>query len=104
MTDTVKKNVANTVERIAREVLGRDVVDRVHVFADIDADAEPIIRVYVVVNTPKNLRYGRVLPTEQTITVPRLVRNALLHQGVDAFPIISFISKSDAASLSPEAA
>ena len=89
------------IQTIARDALGDAVVVDVHVTPEADADGEPILRTHIIVNPPKG---GGVLPTDKTITISRLIRNALVHRGVDAFPIVSFISKSDAARLSPEAA
>ncbi|AZU03452.1 hypothetical protein X907_0911 [Glycocaulis alkaliphilus] len=89
------------IQAIATDALGPAVVVDVHVRPEADADDEPILRTHIIVNMPKG---GGVLPSEKTMMIPRAVRNALVHRGIDAFPIVSFISKAEAAGLSSEAA
>lgn len=61
---------------------------------DTDAMGDDTINVSVIFNAKKN-----VLDADETSQLTRLVWQALVERGVDQFPVLNFISTSDAGKL-----
>ncbi len=95
----VRQPVIDAIERVVREQLSDAVVDRVTVQEDIDHDGDEILRVFVIFDAGK----GRPDPN-RTVSMVRHVRERLHEVKEDRFPIISYVSTSDAKRMKPAAA
>ena len=91
------------IETIVRSVLesrfGDVDIDSVIVEPDVDEDGEDILRVKVVLGG----RFKQLDP-EKSSSIIRHLRPKIAEIGEYAFPIISFISKSELGNSKPEAA
>ena len=91
-------DVASIIDATVRERFGDDVIDSVSVAPDADSDGDRVLVVQVVFNGPGPLE------TEKTATIIRHIRSRLREQAEEAFPIVSFTSRSEARDTKPAAA
>jgi len=87
------RTVQAVIEGTIREQLEGAVIDSVEVHEDVDHDEDPILRVFVIYDD----KVSRLDPGK-TVGMVRHVRDKLEHEagGEDRFPIISYISRTDA--------
>ncbi len=91
--------ITNLIETVIREEFGDDVIESVKVIEALDYQEDRVFKVTVVFDK----RGG--LDPEKTTAIVRLIRSKLSEAKEDpVFPILSFVSKGDAASLSAETA
>jgi len=91
--------IAKLIETVIRDEFGDDAIDSVRVVEALDYQDDRVFKVMVVFDK----RGG--LDPQKTAAIVRHIRNKLNETGDGSpFPILSFVSKADAASLSPEAA
>ena len=95
MEEDIQKVIENTI----REQLSDTLIDSVRVQEDIDHDGDEILRVFVIFDDEK----GRPDPNK-TVSMVRHVREKLHGVKEDRFPIISYVSTSDAKRINPAAA
>ncbi|MFN3536452.1 MAG: hypothetical protein ACK4Y4_03300 [Brevundimonas sp.] len=90
--------ISKLIESVVRDRFGDGVISSVRVTEDTDHDGDRIFAVTVVFE-------GKgPLDDEKTATVIRHIRHKLREHREETFPIISFMSKNDAAGISAEAA
>lgn len=94
----MKPEVAALIEATVRERFTGIEIESVSVTEDVDFDGGAVLRVRVVFNHRGPLDAGR------TSGIVRHLRHRLLEQHEEAFPIVAFMSKSDAAGMKAEAA
>ncbi len=100
MVATSMKNIINEADLrklvldVVRQRLPHAQIRDVLVSRDTDFDGDPIITIKVVIE-------GARLDAEKTSTLTRHMRNTLHSAGDEAFPLFSFIAKSEAGSLAP---
>ena len=90
--------VADLIERVVRERFSGVTIQSVTVMKDADDDDDAVFLVTVVFD-----QKGPLDP-QKTAGLARHVRHKLLERKENAFPIISFVSKSDAARVGAAAA
>jgi hypothetical protein len=90
--------IAALIDRIVRERFKDVNIDRVTVVRDTDHEDDDIFRVMVVFDQ------RGPLDAHKSAGLARHLRHALLERKERAFPIVSFVSRSDAKRLAPEAA
>lgn len=91
-------DIARRIEAVIREDFA-NAVDSVDVVEAIDHAQDRILEVTVVIDRSGNL------DPRKTAAIVRRIRSGLGEASYDApFPILTFVSKADAASLKPEAA
>ncbi len=95
----VTNDIANLIEATVRQELSDSAIQSVRVVEARGHDDDPLLRITVVHD-----RKGALDP-RKTMAITRRIRDQLEAAiSGSPFPIVSFISKSDAASLKPEAA
>ena len=88
------KALTELVEAVVRRQLSDAVVDTVAVKPDVDHDGDAILRVTVVVKDGiEKLDPEKVLDTSGSIW------SELGEAGIESFPIVSYMTRSDAARL-----
>jgi hypothetical protein len=92
------EDVAGLIEGVVRETFAGVKIESVSVSAATDYNDEAIIKVMVVFDQKG------ALDARKTSAITRHIRHKLLELSDNRFPITSFVSKSDAASLKPAAA
>ncbi len=95
----MKEDIQNVIENTIREQLSDAVIDRITVQEDIDHDGDEILRVLVIFDAEKG---GH--DSNKTVSMVRHVREKLHELKEDRFPIISYVSTSDAKRMTPAAA
>lgn len=87
------ETVRHVIEDTIREQLEGAVIDSVKVYEDFDHDGDPILRVFVIYDDKASK-----LDTGKTVGMVRHIWKKLEERAVaeDRFPIISYISRSDA--------
>lgn len=88
------KALTEFVEAVVRRQFSDAVVDHVTVKPDLDHDGDPILRVTVVVQD----EYAKLDPAK-VVETSRSLWFELGDAGVEDFPIVSYMTKSDAAGL-----
>jgi hypothetical protein len=93
------REIAEAIEGIIREEFADVAIEAVHVVEDVDYQDDTVLKVTVVFD-----KKGGLDP-RKTAAIVRIISNKLGDKGEDSpFPIVSFVSKADAASVKPEAA
>ena len=100
-----KRNISREAVEVINEVVKSRLDDAeiasIKIDLGEDSDGDPVINIFVVVETGKK---KEVLDGKKMSGVARLLMEKLFEMEVDAFPMLNFISKKDAASLNLEAA
>ncbi len=86
--------VRQTVEDIVRRCLSSDRISRVEVQDDWDHDGDPVLRITVVFKSAPSVRDARKM-----IGLIGDLRSQLKQLDEESFPLVNFISKSEAAKL-----
>lgn len=87
------------IEEVVRDRFGDASIVSVHVREDEDFDGDIVLYVTVVFDAKKPL------DSDKTNSIVRHTRHRLMHERDDrAFPVFSFVSKSDASRLKTAAA
>jgi hypothetical protein len=94
MTD----DIAHLIEDVVRERFADVNIQSVLVVKDTDYQDEAVFRVTVVFD------HDGPLDSRKTAGLVRHIRHRLLERQESTFPIVTFVSKSDAARMSPAAA
>lgn len=95
----MEKTVQDAIERVVRKQLSDAQIDSVTVRQDVDHDGDEILRVFVIFDARK----GQLDP-DKTVSMVRHVREELHKLEESRFPIISYVSKSDAKRMKSAAA
>jgi len=90
--------IAALIENTVRERFADIDIQSVTVVEDVDFDGGPVFRVRIVFDHQGPLDAGK------TSGIVRHLRHRLVEQDETAFPIVAFVSKSDAAGMKAEAA
>jgi len=93
-----KKDVTALIEGVVREKFADAGIEIVRIEEGRDHEGDAIFNITVVFNN------AGPLDSHKTSGIARHVRHKLLAAQENAFPIFTFMSKSDAARLKPEAA
>ena len=92
------EEITAVIEGIVREKFADAGIESVRVDRALDHEGDDVFKITVVFN-----KRG-MLNSHKTSAIARHVRHRLLEARDASFPIFTFMSKSDAASLKPEAA
>lgn len=90
--------IQTLIDRTVRERFADSGIVSVSVAEDTDYDGAAVLRVRVVFDRKGPLDAGK------TASIVRHLRHRLTALDVDAFPLVAFVSKSDATGLDAEAA
>lgn len=94
----MKPEIAALIEKTVRERFVDIDIQSVTVAEDVDFDGGPVLRVRIVFD------HKGPLDASKTSGIVRHLRHRLVEQDEMAFPIVAFMSKSDAAGMKAEAA
>lgn len=94
-----EKKLKNVVEAVLKDSFNDVEIESVSVEPGFDEDGDKILRVKVIFNDS-----GKQLDPHRTIGVLRVLRPRFAEIGEDAFPVMSFIAKSDMRKPKSEAA
>ena len=86
------------LERALRDVK----ILAVNIRRSTDADGDPVLWITVVYDDAQ--RRGRLLDPKVTAGMVRRVRPRMLEAGEEAFPVFSYVAKSDLGKTKPDAA
>jgi hypothetical protein len=86
------RDIREIIERVVREQFAGIAILSVKVTDDTDYDGDPVFRVTVVVDDA-----ATPLDSGKTSGIVRHIREKLLAQHEEAFPILAFVTQSDAA-------
>lgn len=92
------RSLPDIVRDVLDERFGDIRIDSVRVEHDVDADGDPIVRIRVVLEDD-----GIMLDPRRASGLVRHMRPRLAEEGVEGFPILSFVSRSDLGKARPEA-
>ena len=94
----MKPAIRKLIESTVRDRFGTEAIDSVRVTEDVDDEGDHLYRVTVV------LAGEGLLDAQKTAGLVRHLRHGLRRLQADSFPLVSFVSKSDATSLTSDAA
>lgn len=94
-----REKLKEVIESVLRERFDNAEIDSITVESDFDEDGDAILRVKVVFDGEQ-----KQLDAHKSSTVLRHMRPKLAEIGEEAFPIISFIAKSELETTKPAAA
>ena len=94
----MKPEIVDLIDKTVRERFAGVDIESVSVDEDVDFDGGTVFRVRVVFN------HKGPLDAHKTSGIVRHLRHRLVAEKEDAFPIVAFVSKSDAAGRKAEAA
>ncbi|HER25626.1 MAG TPA: hypothetical protein ENI69_00795 [Rhodospirillales bacterium] len=96
----VSKSKLNAViEKVLRDIFDDIDIETITVEPDIDEDGDNILRVRVIFDGE-----NKQLDTHKTSSLLRYMRPKIADIGENAFPVVSFIAKSEIRKPKPEAA
>ncbi|HEY6430806.1 MAG TPA: hypothetical protein VIZ17_02395 [Acetobacteraceae bacterium] len=85
------RDLEGIVEQLLKERFPGAEVDRVAVDPDTDADGDPVLRITVVLSTAP-----AILQKERLVSFTRHLKSRLHEVEVGEFPILSFVSRTEA--------
>jgi hypothetical protein len=88
---TAIRTLEDIVEDVLRERFDDVDIDDIQVRRDEDHDGDPILRITVVYNTKNK----KGLDARKTSSIVRVMRPHLDQVNENAFPVVSFVSRSD---------
>jgi hypothetical protein len=91
-------DITTLIESIIRERFSEAAIDHVEIAEEKDFDGDPILRVVVVYDGK------HILDAKKTSGLVRHIRHKLVASRESVFPILSFMSKSEAAEMKAAAA
>ena len=91
-------NVEQTIESVVQSRFPGGKIESITVRRDVDYDGDPILAIEVVVQT------GHAIDTRRATGLARHIRSALANIGESSFPLLSFISKTEAGKIKTAAA
>jgi len=94
----MERAVHDLIESVVRRRFADASIEAVNITEDTDFDGDAVFRVTVVFNSKGPL------DSHKTTGIVRHLRHQLLERDESRFPVLTFLSKADAARLSPEAA
>jgi hypothetical protein len=92
-------NLSSRVTEIVKHHLEGADIERVQVAESSDQDGEPVLRVMIVFDDKNGL-----LDTHKTTSLARILRSKITELTDFSYPILRYVSISDARELPPEAA
>jgi len=94
---TAHHRVEDIVKGVLKEQFSDVTFESIEVNRDVDEDGDPILRIRIVFD-------GRTEPLDprRTSGLVRHMRPRMADQGIEDFPILSFIAKSDLRDTRPE--
>ena len=95
MRTATEDDVAEVIESVVREHFADAEIPSVTVEPDTGSNGDPLLRVTIVFDGPDA---KTTLRTERMISLVRHIRPKLWDLNDDRFPLVSFVSKLDAAS------
>jgi len=96
---SMTNEVAKLIERIVRDELADVTIEAVKVVEALDFQDERVFKIMVIFDQKEGL------DPKKTSGIARHIRNKLMETNDNSpFPVLSFVSKADAASIKPEAA
>jgi hypothetical protein len=91
----IKAAIVQMIEEVVRQRFADALIHDVRVSQEHDSDGDALFRVTVVFER----KGAQLLDAHKTAGIARHIRHRLLEEDEDAFPIVTFVSKSDAAGL-----
>jgi hypothetical protein len=95
----VKADVEKAIWSAVKDRFPGREIESIRVREDLDHDGDPILRVDLIVRERK-----KVLDPKRTGSLTGLIRARLSEIGITSFPVLSFISKSEAGKIGSVAA
>ena len=95
----ITANVKKAIESVVEDRFPGGEIVSIRLREDLDHEGDPILRVDLIVRES-----GKVLNPKRTVGMTGDLRRRLAEIGITSFPVLSFISKSEAGKLRSEAA
>jgi hypothetical protein len=97
MGSAMQAEIKTLIESVVRKQFAKGQIDSVMVREDVDHEGDPIFWVTIVFDDT------RPLDPRVTVSIGWRIRHKLLDRDETAFPVLRFVSRSDAAELTPAA-